>query len=251
MRDEDRDAALLAGGSRFKDGDAKKKRRPKSALSLDAFSRAKRSTYDKRVVLEKKRALAAAKVNKYRKTQRRLGDSIDVPDAFDPVRYAERLDAMDAAGDLPRDDGFGRGRDGRREAPGSYREVIGLQATMRDANARRETDSGSAAPEAAADDVGAKELSARDSTRAKTNKGWNKAVKDGLRHRAKREEREKELAVLRVRWAAEREAREASQKRRAAARDSFRKKNARGQPVMRHRVDKILERLAKEDAETR
>ena len=57
---------------------AVKKRPQKSALSLDAFARAKRSTYDKRVVLEKKRNLAAAKVNKYRKVQKRLGDTVEV-----------------------------------------------------------------------------------------------------------------------------------------------------------------------------
>lgn len=81
-------------------------------MSLDAFSRAKRSTYDKRVVLEKRRNLAAAKVNKYRKIEKRLGKSVEVTDAFDPEKYAARLDAFER--DLPRDDGFGRGKRGRQ-----------------------------------------------------------------------------------------------------------------------------------------
>ena len=106
-------------------------------MSLDVFSRAKRSTYDKRVVLEKRRNLAAAKVNKYRKTQNRLGDSVVVSDAFDPAKYAARLDAFDASSDLPRDDGFGRGRNGRRaetretgdgHVSSFYREAIGLES---------------------------------------------------------------------------------------------------------------------------
>ena len=73
-----------------------KKRKQKSALSLDAFARAKKSTYDKRVVLEKRRALAAARVNKFRKVQKRLGSSVDVDDAFDPAAIAARLEQTDA-----------------------------------------------------------------------------------------------------------------------------------------------------------
>jgi len=87
-RRADRDAALFPR-------DGIQKRKTKSALSLDAFSRAKRSTYDKRVVLEKRRNLAAAKVNKYRKIEKRLGKSVEVTDAFDPEKYAARLDALE------------------------------------------------------------------------------------------------------------------------------------------------------------
>ena len=85
----------------------------------------------------------------------------------------------------------------------------------------------------------------------RSNKGWNKAVKDGLKNRARREEKEKEMAALRVTWAAERAELDASRARRDATRDAFRKKNKRGQPVMRHRVDKILERLRKDNLTTR
>ena len=54
----------------------------------------------------------AAKVNKYRKVQKRLGDSVEVDDAFDPEKYAARLEAFEAA-ELPEDDGWGRGKHGR------------------------------------------------------------------------------------------------------------------------------------------
>ena len=101
-------------------------------MSLDVFSRAKRSTYDKRVVLEKRRNLAAAKVNKYRKTQNRLGDSVVVSDAFDPAKYAARLDAFDASSDLPQTTGSAGGGTG-----GEPRRVRQAMATFRRFIARR------------------------------------------------------------------------------------------------------------------
>ena len=236
------------------------------------FSRAKRSTYDKRVVLEKRRNLAAAKVNKYRKTQNRLGDSVEVSDAFDPAKYAARLDAFDASSDLPRDDGFGRGRNGRRAADETpretgdghvssfYREAIGLPESRQKKQGKgkknRDADADDAANAPRSDDPTANEGSegsegslqgSKGGGSRSTNKGWNKAVKDGLKNRALKLEKEKEMAALRVTWAAEREARDASRARRDKTRDAFRKKNKRGQPVMRHRVDKILEQLQKDD----
>ena len=244
-------------------------------MSLDVFSRAKRSTYDKRVVLEKRRNLAAAKVNKYRKTQNRLGDSVEVSDAFDPAKYAARLDAFDASSDLPRDDGFGRGRNGRRadETPrretgdghvsSFYREAIGLESKRQKqgkgkknrADDADDADDADAANAPRSDDPTANEGSegsegslqgSKGGGSRPTNKGWNKAVKDGLKNRALKLEKEKEMAALRVQWAAERAARDASRARRDKTRDAFRKKNKRGQPVMRHRVDKILEQLQKD-----
>ena len=227
-------------------------------MSLDVFSRAKRSTYDKRVVLEKRRNLAAAKVNKYRKTQNRLGDSVVVSDAFDPAKYAARLDAFDASSDLPRDDGFGRGRNGRRaetretgdgHVSSFYRDAIGLESREKQGKGKKKAPLVTRDADDADDADDANANAANEGYRS--NKGWNKAVKDGLKNRARREEKEKEMAALRVTWAAERAARDASRARRDATRDAFRKKNKRGQPVMRHRVDKILERLRKDNLTTR
>ena len=229
-------------------------------MSLDVFSRAKRSTYDKRVVLEKRRNLAAAKVNKYRKTQNRLGDSVEVSDAFDPAKYAARLDAFDASSDLPRDDGSGRGRNGRRaetretgdgHVSSFYREAIGLESREKQGKGKKKAPNAKDADAADADADANAEANANDANAAnegsvRSNKGWNKAVKDGLKNRARREAKEKEMAALRVTWAAERAERDASRAKRDATRDAFRKKNKRGQPVMRHRVDKILEQLQKD-----
>ena len=227
-------------------------------MSLDVFSRAKRSTYDKRVVLEKRRNLAAAKVNKYRKTQNRLGDSVVVSDAFDPAKYAARLDAFDASSDLPRDDGFGRGRNGRRaetretgdgHVSSFYREAIGLESREKQGKGKKKAPLVTRDADDADDADDANANAANEGYRS--NKGWNKAVKDGLKNRARREAKEKEMAALRVTWAAERAERDASRAKRDATRDAFRKKNKRGQPVMRHRVDKILERLRKDTNTTR
>ena len=71
--------------------------RPATAVSLDRFARAKKSTYDKRVVLDKRRALMAGKVNKYRKVQERLKDEIERPEGFDPEEYARRLASQEAS----------------------------------------------------------------------------------------------------------------------------------------------------------
>ena len=57
----------------------------------------KKSTYDKRVVLDKRRALMAGKVNKYRKVQERLKDEIERPEGFDPEEYARRLASQEAS----------------------------------------------------------------------------------------------------------------------------------------------------------
>lgn len=265
-RRADRDAALFPR-------DGIQKRKTKSALSLDAFSRAKRSTYDKRVVLEKRRNLAAAKVNKYRKIEKRLGKSVEVTDAFDPEKYAARLDALER--DLPRDDGFGRGRRGRRVSTTDFshdanhqREgstvVPARRPSKKDAaNDDAESDSDGAFrdnvvfpanedADADAEEEKKKETTAKDERRDPnqskpvSNKGWNKAVKEGLKKNARREEKEREMAALREKWAAENAAKRAFFERRDATRDKFRKKNARGQPVMRHRVDKILEQLQKD-----
>ena len=247
-----------------------KKRKTKSALSLDAFSRAKRSTYDKRVVLEKRRNLAAAKVNKYRKIEKRLGKSVEVSDAFDPEKYAARLDAFERDLRLG-DDGFPKRRVSTTDFSHAnhHREGLSKKSKKDAANDDAESDSDGAfrddvvfpANEDADADEDADEYDdkkketndAKDERRdlkhrskPVSNKGWNKAVKEGLKKNARREEKEREMAALREKWAAENAAKRAFFERRDATRDKFRKKNARGQPVMRHRVDKILEQLQKD-----
>ena len=262
-RRADRTAALSKNrhhdGNKTHDGErTQKKRKTKSALSLDVFSRAKRSTYDKRVVLQKKRDLAAAKVNKYRKIEKRLGDSVKVNDAFDPEKYAARLEKFEK--DLPKDDGFGRGKRGRQisttefshdpsasDDDDAFRDNVVFPA-RHDADEDEDEEPSEDEKETKAEDTIVSDTSNKPKI---PNKGWNKAVKEGLKKNARREERERELAALREKWAEENAAKKAFFERRDATRDKFRKKNKRGQPVMRHRVDKILERLRKDIDTTR
>ena len=262
----DRTAALSKNrhidGKKTHDGErTRTKRKTKSALSLDVFSRAKRSTYDKRVVLQKKRDLAAAKVNKYRKIEKRLGDSVKVTDAFNPEKYAARLEKFEK--DLPRDDGFGRGKRGRQisttefshdpsasDDDDAFRDNVVFPARRisaeedEDAEPSEDEKETKALPEEDAEEPIVSNTSNKPGKIP--NKGWNKAVKEGLKKNARREERERELAALREKWAEENAAKKAFFERRDATRDKFRKKNKRGQPVMRHRVDKILEQLQKD-----
>ena len=248
----DRDAALASGG-------AKRKRGPKSALSLDAFARAKRSTYDKRAVLEKRRNLMAGKVNKYRKVQKRLGDSVEVDDAFDPEKYAARLEAFEAA-ELPKDDGWGRGKHGRLPptdavpTPSRRRDIADHAA----AAAAADDDDDDAAPSDSDDEFADNVVDRADAGEGETGvdrgvggakpgapngKGWNKTVKDRLRWEKEKAAKAEEMRELRAKWAEEDAARKAFYDKRNDRRGKFRKKNARGQPVMKHRVDKILEQL--------
>ena len=205
-------------------------------------------------MLEKRRNLMAAKVNKYRKVQKRLGDSVEVDDAFDPEKYAARLEAFEAA-ELPEDDGWGRGKHGRLPPADADSSPAG-----------RGEDPDSAVPADPSDDddefgvnvvdradeedagvdrggVGAKHETRNTKPGAANGKGWNKTVKDRLRWEKEKAAKAEEMRDLRAKWAEEDAARRAFYEKRNERRGKFRKKNARGQPVMKHRVDKILEQL--------
>ena len=75
-------------GKKYKDADddddrngwkKKKKHRggKNTSLSLEAFARAGKSTYDKREVLKKRRAEMAAKINKFRKVLKKAGEFVE------------------------------------------------------------------------------------------------------------------------------------------------------------------------------
>jgi hypothetical protein len=196
-------------------------------------------------VLEKRRNLAAGKVNKYRKVQKRLGDSVEVDDAFDPEKYAARLEAFEAA-ELPKDDGWGRGKHGR------------LPPTDADPSSAAAAADDDAAPSDSDDEFGDNVVERADADEGETGvdrgvggakpgapngKGWNKTVKDRLRWEKEKAAKADEMRELRAKWAEEDAARKAFYDKRNDRRGKFRKKNARGQPVMKHRVDKILEQL--------
>ena len=77
----------------------------------------------------------------------------------------------------------------------------------------------------------------------KGGKGWNKTVAAKIKADKAREEKRAEMKVLRARWAEEDAQRKRFFEKRNEGRDKFRKKTRRGQPVMKHRMDAILEKL--------
>ena len=77
----------------------------------------------------------------------------------------------------------------------------------------------------------------------KGGKGWNKTVAAKIKADKEREENRAELKVLKVKWAEEDAGRKKFFEKRNEGRDKFRKKTRRGQPVMKHRMDAILEKL--------
>ena len=202
-------------------------------------------------MLEKRRNLMAAKVNKYRKVQKRLGDSVEVDDAFDPEKYAARLEAFEAA-ELPEDDGWGRGKHGRLPPADADASPAGRGEDPDSAEPSDDDDEFGVnvvedADEEDAGGVGAKPGAKREPRNTKpgaaSGKGWNKTVKDRLRWEKEKAAKAEEMRDLRAKWAEEDAARRAFYEKRNERRGKFRKKNARGQPVMKHRVDKILEQL--------
>ena len=196
----------------------------------------------------------AAKVNKYRKVQKRLGDSVEVEDAFDPEKYAARLEAFEAA-ELPEDDGWGRGKHGRLPpADADASRLVAAKTPTRPSRRNRATTTTSSAstwsrtrtrkmPAAIGAKPGAKREPRNTKPGAANGKGWNKTVKDRLRWEKEKAAKAEEMRDLRAKWAEEDAARRAFYEKRNERRGKFRKKNARGQPVMKHRVDKILEQL--------
>ena len=81
-----------------RNGDTHRKKHKKgknTSLSLEAFARAGKSTYDKREVVKKRRAEMAAKINKFRKVVKRAGDFVEPTEGFDPEEYARKLTKME------------------------------------------------------------------------------------------------------------------------------------------------------------
>ena len=64
-------------------------------MSLEAFARAGKSTYDKREVLKKRRAEMAAKINKFRKVLKKAGEFVEPTKGFNPEEYAKKLTKME------------------------------------------------------------------------------------------------------------------------------------------------------------
>ena len=266
------------GGGRWKGGGGRgrgrgdgsggaRRARPMTAISLDKFARAKTSTYDKRAVLEKRRNLEAGKVNKYRKVRERLGDTIERPDGFDPDEYARRLEAQRATqpaetnADILAMAKRRKGKGGlvlpesRREPTpepddAGAEEDEPMDEDMKRMLRRMEANDDDSDDADDADDAGNIVDGERRSGKlgegmkgVKGGKGWNKTVAAKIKADKEREENRAELKVLKVKWAEEDAGRKKFFEKRNEGRDKFRKKTRKGQPVMKHRMDAILEKL--------
>ena len=206
-------------------------------------------------------------MNKYRKVRERLGDTIERPDGFDPDEYARRLEAQRATqpaetnADILAMAKRRKGKGGlvlpesRREPTpepddAGAEEDEPMDEDMKRMLRRMEANDDDSDDADDADDTGNIVDGERRSGKlgegmkgVKGGKGWNKTVAAKIKADKEREENRAELKVLKVKWAEEDAGRKKFFEKRNEGRDKFRKKTRKGQPVMKHRMDAILEKL--------
>jgi hypothetical protein len=185
------------------------KRTGKTALSIDRFVKARKSTYDKRARIKESAARLAAKKAKYERLKKKLKGEFERDEGFDPEVYAKRLAAIDDPNVVTR----GRGEVG----------------TMERAVNKDKDDKDEAPPEEV------KSVSGK-----KKSHALAKAQERAAEARRQREdERKTFLEEKAKRDAALREQRD----KRRGKKELMRKKTKRGQPVMKHRVQNVLDKL--------
>ena len=171
-------------------------------LSLSSFARAKESTYDKRAVLAHQRVEKAKKLRRYRKLQERDGG-------------AEPANAEPASN--PYDDVFQGDEEERLPPPPPLPGQGGPLASRRRV---------ASAP--------------TDGAARKRSRPFNSLEALAQKNAAEREEAAA-AAAAEAQAAAERRAlQEGAQAARRAQGAAMRKRNARGQPLMKYRIDAIL-----------
>ena len=240
-------------GKKYKDADddddrngwkKKKKHRggKNTSLSLEAFARAGKSTYDKREVLKKRRAEMAAKINKFRKVLKKAGEFVEPTKGFDPEEYAKKLTKME--------DPIGNTAFVERE---KMEEYVGKKVLRDDdddddddddrkKNKKREEgeedDEDDTPPEEHRGVSGKKKNKQKE--RPRTAHEWKmlKAQPERDRIKKEREEREKKFQEVQ-------KIRDAKRKERGKLRHSMMKVNRKGQPLMKNRIDAILAKLEK------
>lgn len=190
------------------------KRTGKTALSIDRFVKARKSTYDKRARIKESAARLAAKKAKYERLKKKMGGAFERDEGFDPEAYAKRLAAIDDP------DVITRGGGGSGEVGTAKRAMI---------NRDEEED---APPE-----------EVKSASGKKKSHALAKAQERAAEARRQREdERKAFLEEKSKRDAALREQRD----KRRGKKELMRKKTKRGQPVMKHRVQNILDKLQAE-----
>jgi len=195
------------------------RRSGRNALSIDRFIKARKSTYDKRERIKRSRAEGAARRAKYERLQRKLAGAYERDDAFDPEAYERRLALIDNP-ELAREGTSGREESGAQE--GSEEEDA--------ARGRRREDEDDEAPEEQITVKGKK-------------KKFDPVKKAREKAQVAREEREAQKKAF-LEEKARRDAELAALRRkRHDKKNLMRKKTKRGQPVMKHRVQSILDKL--------
>jgi hypothetical protein len=194
------------------------KRDGRSALSLGRFINARKSTYDKRARIKQSRDEAAAKKAKYERLQKKLRGKIERDEGFDPEAYERRLAIIDNP-DLAREAVEARGEDVKDED---------FVAAGNDAGNDNDE-----APE--------EELTVKGK---KKKFDYLKKVREkGQAERAEREAQRNAFLEEKAARAAELKAQHV---KRQDKKQLMRKKTKRGQPVMKHRVQNILDKLTAE-----
>ena len=237
-------------GKKYKDADddddrngwkKKKKHRggKNTSLSLEAFARAGKSTYDKREVLKKRRAEMAAKINKFRKVLKKAGEFVEPTKGFDPEEYAKKLTKME--------DPIGNTAFVEREKMEEYVGKKVLRDDDDDDDDRKKNKKQEEGEEDDEDDTPPEEHRGvsgkkknKQKERPRTAHEWKmlKAQPERDRIKKEREEREKKFQEVQ-------KIRDAKRKERGKLRHSMMKVNRKGQPLMKNRIDAILAKLEK------
>ena len=211
-----------------------------TSLSLEAFARAGKSTYDKREVLKKRRAEMAAKINKFRKVVKKAGEFVEPTKGFDPEEYAKKLTKMED----PLGDKAFVGRAEMEEYVG--KKILRAGDDDKDDDQRNtegsneEGEKEDDAPPEERQGVSEKGKHYKKKERPRTAHEWKmlKAQPERDRIQKEREEREKKFQEAQ-------KIRDSKRKERGKLRHSMMKVNKKGQPLMRNRIDAILAKLEK------
>ena len=200
------------------------RRRGRDALSIDRFIKARKSTYDKRERIKRSRAEGAARRAKYERLRRKLTGRYERDDGFDPEAYERRLALIDNP-ELAREGTSGREERGAEEESEEEEEEEEEEAER---GRGREDD----------DETPEEQVTVKGKKKKfdPVKKAWEKA-------RVAREEREAQKKAFLEEKARRAAALDAQRRTRRDKKNLMRKKTKRGQPVMKHRVQSILDKL--------
>jgi hypothetical protein len=226
-----RDASRADGGVGTTRGDATRggalrrtemRRSGRDALSIDRFIKARKSTYDKRERIKRSRAEGAARRAKYERLRRKLTGRYERDEAFDPEAYERRLALIDNP-ELAREGTSGREeRGGEEESEEEEEEEAAARGRVREDD----------------DETPEERVTVKGKKKKfdPVKKAWEKA-------RVAREEREAQKKAFLEEKARRAAALDARRRTRRDKTNLMRKKTKRGQPVMKHRVQSILDKL--------